>query len=131
MSETELPDIVINDIKNGRRYDTAKAKMLCCRTYSEGIGESKLGYNFMSLWREESGGEFFFVQGRSDNKGHVYYRLMTVEEYEKQKDVVYFASAGVDAVGEFVLLCTPEDYRERRADWYAEILGEGTHKLEI
>lgn len=131
MSEIESKDILVNDIKNGRRFDTRDANMLCARTGCEGIGEGKLGFNFMSLWREKDGGSLFFVQGLSNNFGKIYYRILTVEEYaQKICNIRYEAAAGVDRVGEFVLLCTPKAYKESRADWYAEILGEGSHKSE-
>lgn len=131
MSEIESTDIVLNDIKQGRRIDTRNAKMLCSRTGSEGIGKEKTGFNSVSLWRENDGGQLFFVQGSSDNSGKIYYRILTVEEYEQLADNIrYYPSAGVDRVGEFVLLCTPPSYKDRRADWYDEILGEGTHKLQ-
>lgn len=132
MSEIESKDIVVNDIKNGRRFDTQKAKMLCSRIGSEGIGERKIGFNFMSLWRENEGEQLFFVQGRSNNTtGKIHYRILSVEEYEQiDSNVVRIPSAGVDRVGEFVLLCTPSSYVNRRADWYDEILGEGNHKLQ-
>ena len=131
MSEIESTDIVVNDIKNGRRFDTQKAKMLCSRTGCEGIGERKIGFNFMSLWRENEGGQLFFVQGYSNNSGKLHYRILTVEEYENlDSNIRYMPSAGADRVGEFVLLCTPSSYEHRRADWYDEILGEGNHKLQ-
>lgn len=131
MSEIESTDIVVNDIKNGCRFDTQKAKMLCSRTWCEGIGERKIGFNFMSLWRENEGGQLFFVQGYSNNSGKIHYRILTVEEYENLDfNIRHLPSAGVDCVGEFVLLCAPFSYEHRRADWYDEIIGEGNHKLQ-
>lgn len=129
MLQIDPKEIIVNDIKEGKRFDTQDSTMLCARTGSEGIGETKLGFNFMSLWRQNLGGELFFVAGSADIQGNIHYRILTVDEYSSEMRVSYSTYAGVDSVGEFVLLCTPEAYINKRADWYESILGKDSHKL--
>lgn len=123
LNELETPeDEHIEAVLQGLVYDTRKSKKRCERSFfCAGRQPGSSNDLFKVALYETGNGDYFFVECRKSNGGAKIIKAYSTDDYKLPYN--HTTAGYLPRVEEFVLLCTPEEYKYREGEWVTFVLG--------